>query len=257
MLKAKVCIITGAGRGIGKVIAERYAEEGAIVYANARMPGAIDVWAEEISAKYKTEVIPLYFDVTDTPAVREAFLRIRKERQRLDVVVNNAAIISNELLGMIARKDLELMFTVNVYAVIEIVQLAARIMSRQNSGSIINISSIVGVEGSKGQVAYSASKGAVIALTKSAAKELAPKNIRVNCVAPGMTDTGRIQVTAKEQYKEIIPEIGMGRLAAPLDIANACVFLGSNMSSYITGQTLVVEGGNSTLTRHFYNIKFE
>lgn len=242
LLTGKVCLVTGAGQGIGRSIAERYAEEGAIVYANARKSGSIDDWALECSKAYGTVVIPLYFDITDTAAVKDAVIRITRERTRIDVLVNNAGVVINELIGMISREHVRSMFEVNVFALIEILQLVARVMKKQNSGSIINISSIVGMEGSKGQLAYSASKGAVISLTRSAAKELAPRNIRVNSVAPGMTETSRFHETYGENSTERLASVGMGRLARPEEIANACVFLASDLSEFVSGEILGVNG---------------
>lgn len=248
MLNGKICLVTGASRGIGKAIAERFAEEGAVVYANAREEGSI----------VGSQAVPLYFDVTDSTAVKQAVMRVKKEHGRIDVLVNNAGMVSNELLGMIAKDRMRDMFEVNVFGLIELTQIVAtRMMMKQKSGSIINISSIAGVEGSKGQASYSASKGAVIAFTKSAAKELAPYQIRVNCVAPGMVDTERLQVTIKERYKNVMPKIGMGRLASPADIAGACLYFASGASEYTTGQVLTVAGGNDTVSREFYDINFK
>lgn len=243
-LENKVCLITGTSRGIGKQIAEVFASEGAFVYAHARKEGSIDSWCGQLQQEYGARMIPLYFDLKDSAGIKAAAFKIRKEAGRIDVLVNNAGIVTNELIGMIDIKSMKEMFDVNVFGLTELMQMVAtKFMIRQKSGSIINISSIVGVEGSRGQAAYSASKGAVIALTKSAAKELAPYQIRVNSVAPGMTDTERIQVTIREMYKGKIPEIGMGRLASTNDIAQACLYLASDESSYVTGQILTVSGG--------------
>lgn len=242
ILKGKISLITGCSRGIGKSIAERYAEEGSIVYANAREIGSLDIWAKECSERYNTLVIPIYFDVTNFKDSKYAIMRINKEHNGIDILVNNAGKVTYELLAMINIDSLRDMFEVNVIAMIQIIQLVSRIMSRQKKGSIINISSIVGVVGVKGQLGYSATKGAVISLTKSAAKELAPHNIRVNSVAPGMVGTDRFLKVFEEKFKERISDIGMGRLARPEDIANACVFLGSDLSEYISGQILCVDG---------------
>lgn len=243
ILEGKICLVTGSNRGIGKAIVERYAEEGAIVYANARKVGSLDEWATSCSLKYNTQVIPLYFDVVDNAAAKQAILRIKNEQQRLDVLVNNAGLVTYELLSMINFESLREMFDVNVIGTIQLIQLASRLMTRQKSGSIINMSSIVGDKGVKGQLAYSATKGAVISVTKSASKELASSNIRVNAIAPGMVGTDRLLEVFEKSFKNRLSDIGMGRLAKPEEIANACVFLGSDLSEYVTGQILGVDGG--------------
>lgn len=242
LLAGKVCLVTGAGRGIGKAIAQRFAGEGAIVYANSRTPESIGERNGAWSGEGAGSIRPLCFDITDPSACKAAVQEILGQEGRLDVLVNNAGIVRNELLGMISRDSMEEMFRTNVYALVDLLQLAARVMGRQKSGSIVNIASIVGVEGSRGQVAYSASKGAVIALTKSAAKELAPKNVRVNAVAPGMIDTERFHVTYGPHAGERLERIGMGRLGKPEEIADACLFLASDLSAYVSGQILGVDG---------------
>lgn len=243
LLNSKVCFITGAARGIGRSIAEKFAENGAIVYANDIENGEMDLWAQNCSQKYNTEVIPLYFDICDFNAVKQAILQIKKERNTIDVLVNNAGIITYELLGMIDFTKLRKMYEVNVIAAINLIQLVSRIMSRQKNGSIINMASMVGVKGAKGQLSYSSTKGAIIAITKSASKELAEHNIRVNAVAPGMVATERFKNVIDNKFSDRINDVGMGRLAEPDEIADAYLFLASDMSKYITGQVLGVDGG--------------
>jgi len=245
LLEGKVCLVTGTNRGIGKAIAERFAEEGGIVYANARKSDSLDEWAKELSDKNKTKVIPIYFDVTDANGCKEAILKIKSESSHLDVLVNNAGMVTYELLPMINFDNFRSMFEINVVATIRLMQLASRLMTRQKSGSIINMSSIVGVQGVKGQLAYSATKGAVISLTKSAAKELAEHNIRVNAVAPGMVGTERFIDVFEHSFKEKLDNVGMGRLATPKEIANTCLFLASDLSEYLTGQIIGVDGSSS------------
>ena len=241
LLEGKICLITGATRGIGRSIAERFAQEGGLVYANARKEEDIEAW---IPDNLKASILPICFDLSDAETIRQAVLKIKKERGKLDVLVNNAGIVTNENLGRISLDSLRKMFEVNVFGLIELSQLVAtRFMAKQKSGSIVNIASIVGVEGSKGQTGYSASKGAVISITKSMAKELAPSNVRVNAVAPGMIETERLKITIKDVYKDNIPEIGMGRLGKPQEIADACLYFASDLSSYTTGQIMVVGGG--------------
>ena len=243
VLKDKVCLITGTSRGIGQSIVQRFAKEGAIVYANARTEGVLEEWTEKINAETKGSVIPLYFDITDSSAMKQMIMRIKKEQGKIDVLVNNAGMVTNEMLGMISKEKTREMFEVNVFALLDLAQIVAtRFMMKQKRGSIINMASMVGVEGSKGQVAYSASKGAVVALTKSMAKELAEYNVRVNAIAPGMINTERLQNTIKNIYKDNIPQIGMGRLGTPEEIADACIYFASDFSTYTTGQILSVAG---------------
>lgn len=245
LLENKVCIITGAAQGIGRAIAEQFAADGAIVYACDRQEGAMDEWAKECSAKYSTRVNPIYFDVTDATAVKTSFMSIFKQEGRIDTLVNNAGVVFNRKIGMITREETELMFRINVIAVLEIIQLVSRLMARSGGGSIVNIASVTAVLGSPGQVAYSATKGAIISMTKSAAKELASQNIRINAVAPGIVKTERFEElyqASGDKIDERISRIALGRLGAPEDIANACVFLASDRSTYISGQILGVDG---------------
>ena len=235
MLNGKIALITGTSRGIGKAVAEIFAQNGMIVYANARKEGSLDTLKSN-------NIIPIYFDVTDTSATKDAIVRIKKESGRLDCLVNNAGIMQDALIGMINEKTIRDVFEVNVFAVMVLTQLAARIMMKQKSGSIINLASIVGVNGNKGQLVYSASKGAVVAMTKSAAKELASSNIRVNAIAPGMIDTDMFRSIGEERVVERVSNIGIGRLGTPEDVAKVCLFLASDLSEYITGQIIGVDG---------------
>lgn len=233
LLEGKVALITGAGRGIGKVIAEQFVADGAIVYVNDLNPPEVE------GAK------PICFDVTDTNALKAGLMSIYKAEGRIDVVVNNAAIIANQKLGMVTKPLLEKMYAVNVFAVIDMIQIASRLMVRNGGGCFVNMASVTGVVGSPGQVAYSASKGAVIALTKSSAKELAPQGIRVNAVAPGIIKTERFEElyeASGDKIDQRIGRIALGRLGTPQDIAYAVSFLASDRASYISGHVLGVDG---------------
>jgi Dehydrogenases with different specificities (related to short-chain alcohol dehydrogenases) len=245
LLEKKVCIITGAGQGIGKSIAEHFASEGAIVYACDRVDGIMDEWSKNLLKSKNYIINPLYFDVTDIETAKAILMYVFKKEGHIDALVNNAGVVFNRKIGMIVRAETELMFRINVIAVIEITQLVARLMDRCNGGSIINIASVTAVLGSSGQSAYSATKGAIISFTKSAAKELADKGIRVNAVAPGIVKTERFAELYEECGNKIdnrIRKIALGRLGTPADVANACVFLASENSSYISGQILGVDG---------------
>ena len=244
-LEHKVSLITGAGRGIGRAIAEQFAKDGATVYVNDLQQGEMPEWAGECGKRYGVKVVPLCFDVTDSAALREALMHIFNEEGRIDCVVNNAALIENQKLGMVTKPMLERMYSVNVFAVIDMIQMASRLMARNGGGSFVNIASLTGAVGSPGQVAYSSSKGAVIALTKSAAKELAPMHIRVNAVAPGIIETERFKELYQcdaDKIDERIGRIAMGRPGTPQDVAYAVSFLASDRASYISGQILGVDG---------------
>lgn len=243
LLKDKVCLITGTSKGIGAKTVERFSQEGAVVYANARETGCIDERCKELTEKYNTKVIPVYFDVRDQAAAKKTFLKIRKEHAKLDVLVNNAGVMRDAVIGMVDQKLMEEIFSINVFAAMNMLQLANKMMGRQKSGSIINLSSIVGVEGNAGQLVYSASKGAVVAMTKTAAKELAGNHVRVNAIAPGMIDTDMFRSIGEEKVKGHFQNMRMGRFGTPEDVADAIVFLASDRSSYITGQILGVDGG--------------
>ena len=233
LLENKVCIITGAGRGIGKVIAEQFVADGAIVYVN-------DLNLPEVEGAK-----PIAFDVTDSNALKAGLMQVYKAEGRIDCIVNNAAIIQNQKLGMVTKQLLEKMYAVNVFAVIDMIQIASRLMARTGGGCFVNMASVTGVVGSPGQVAYSSTKGAVITITKSAAKELAPMKIRVNAVAPGIVKTERFEELYEatgDKINERIDKIALGRLGTPQDIANAVAFLAADRASYISGQILGVDG---------------
>lgn len=235
LLENKVCIITGTAQGIGRQIAEQFAADGAIVYACDR---------QEFTSNNE-HIHPVVLDITDAASVKTAFMQIFKTEGRIDCLVNNAGIVYNRKIGMITREETERMFLVNVIAALELLQLVSRLMARCGGGSIINIASVTAVLGSPGQVAYSATKGAIISMTKSAAKELAAQNIRVNAVAPGIVKTERfaeLYESDGDKIDERIQRIALGRLGTPEDIAHACAFLASNRANYISGQILGVDG---------------
>lgn len=238
MLDGKIALITGSSRGIGKSITQLFAKEGAVVYAVSRDKKDTLAWSNGISDYSMIKAISL--DITNENSIKKCIMDIRKESGHLDILVNNAGVEYNELIGMISKNHMETMFATNVYAVIELIQYASRIM--KSGGSIINISSKVGMRGNKGQLVYSATKGAVIALTKSAAKELAEKKIRVNSIAPGLTKTDMMNAADIEKLSDRINNICMKRLATPEDIARSCLFFASDLSEYVSGQVLEVDG---------------
>ena len=236
LLQDKVCIVTGAGRGIGRTIAETFAQEGAVVYA-------LDIREEDLMwTEGNNSVFGRFVDICDFAAVKNCVMAIKKAHGHIDVLVNNAGLISYEMMSMIDYDKFRKMIDVNVVALIHMMQLVARIMTRQQTGSVINMASMVAVKGAAGQLSYAATKGAVISATKSAAKELALSHIRVNAIAPGMVGTERFKAVLEEKFSQKINDIPFGRLADPQDIANAALYLASGLSSYVTGQVLGVDG---------------
>jgi len=250
MLQGKIALVTGAARGIGKEIVRLFAKNGAIVYANDIRCELLNQTTVGITDEYNTEIIPLEFDVTNAVSQKDAFQRIWKERGRLDILVNNAGLALSALIEMSSKKDVERNFAVNTIAIIEMTQLATRLMKRNEiinntRGTIINISSIAGTHGNRGQIAYSGSKAAVIGITKSAAKELSEFFIRVNAIAPGLIQTPMLEEALSQEVvgDYINNSIGMHRVGTAQDVANAVLFFAVDETSYITGQVLGVDGG--------------
>jgi len=238
LLNKKIAIVTGAGAGIGQATARLYAKEGAIVYA-------VDIkgleWVDAVSVEVG-KIIPIELDICDFKAVKDVVVRVKKEQGHIDVLANIAGLISYEMMPMIDYDRFRKMIEVNVVSLIYLMSLVSRIMQRQQSGSIINMASMVGVKGAKGQLSYSATKGAVISATKSAAKELAENHIRVNAIAPGMVGSERFKAVLAEKFAEKINDIPFGRLAEPEEIAQLCLYLASDASAYVTGQVIGVDG---------------
>ncbi len=241
-LDGKIALVTGASRGIGRAIALTLAKHGAHVIANARSEDSLHSLKQDITSSGGTcDTLP--YDVASYDHVKQAFTTIYQKHKRLDILVNNAGILEDALLPMISQKSVERTFAVNSAGVIYHMQYAARLMQKHKSGSIINMSSIMGRRGNEGQVLYSASKAAVIGATLSAAKELAPANIRVNAIAPGVIDTDMIRAIPAPKLAQLTNTIALKRLGTAQDVANMELFLASDSSSYISGQVIGVDGG--------------
>jgi 3-oxoacyl-[acyl-carrier protein] reductase len=242
-LSGRVAYVTGSTRGIGNAIARLFASHGAAVVVNGRQSAAaIAALAEELTAEAGTPCIGIHADQRDPEAIKQAYARIYSAYGRLDVLVNNAGILEDALLGMIPESSIGDTFEVNSIALIRNMQIATRLMRRGRTGSIINMSSIMGIHGNPGEVAYAASKAAVIGMTKAAAKELAPTGIRVNAIAPGFIDTDLTRSIPRAAFEQRLASIGMGRIGRPEDVANVALFLASDAASYVTGQVIGVDG---------------
>jgi 3-oxoacyl-[acyl-carrier protein] reductase len=244
MLQDKICFITGSTRGIGWAAAREFARQGATVILNHRSSTEVlDQRCHELEVEFHTTAMGLVADVTDASAVKRCYPEIFRRFKRLDVLVNNAGILQDALLGMISIETIQAVISTNLVGSLVHLQEASRLMSRHLRGSIVNISSIVGRFGNEGQTVYASSKAAIIGMTMAAAKELAPKNIRVNAIAPGFIDTAMTHQLSPEKFQERMSGIRMGRIGTADEVAQAIVFLASEMSSYVTGQVVGVDGG--------------
>lgn len=242
-LQQRHVLITGAGRGIGAAIATAYAEAGATLYLNGRNEDNLTQLAERLTNDYKVDCHILVFDVSSSDEVKSGFHRLFKLTKRLDVLVNNAGILDDALIGMVTQRQIERTFQTNTFSVLYVSQYAARLMQRNGGGSIINLSSIIGRVGNLGQAVYGGSKAAILGITQSLAKELAPHQIRVNAITPGFIDTDMTRTLPEEKYEQCIASIAMGKIGQPDDVAGTALFLGSDLSRFVTGQIIGVDGG--------------
>lgn len=243
MLNNKVCFITGSSSGIGWAAAKLFAENGATIILNGRNAEKLEANINTLKTINPNNHSMFVGDVTNNTFLKETYQTIFKNYKRLDVLVNNAGILNDALIGMIPEDMVDLTIATNQKAVIFNLQYAAKLMQRNKAGSIINISSIIGRNGNIGQLVYSSTKSAVIGITYSAAKELAKSNIRVNAVAPGFINTDMIKKLPQEKFEQLKNSIGMGRIGEAEDVAKTILFLASDLSSYVTGQIIGVDGG--------------
>ena len=246
LLEGKNTIITGASRGIGNGIAKVFAQNGAnVAFTYSSSAGPAEELEKELTAMgvkakaYKS-------DASSFEACQELIKQISEDFDSIDVLVNNAGITKDNLLMRMGEEDFDIVLEVNLKSIFNMTKAVQRTMLKQRYGSIINMSSVVGIKGNAGQANYAASKAGIIGFSKSMALELGSRNIRTNVVAPGFIET---EMTAKLDEKVVAgwrDAIPLKRGGTPEDIANACVFLGSDMSAYVTGQVLQVDGGMLT-----------
>lgn len=243
MCTKKNALVTGGSRGIGKAICLELAKRGCNVAINCTrgVEAAVQVADECKALGAKTLVIPA--DVSDHDATKEMVATVQKELGSLDILINNAGITRDSLIMRTSQEDFEAVLKVNLEGTFNCMKHASRIMLKQRSGVIVNMSSVVGIMGNAGQANYAASKAGVIGLTKSAARELASRGVRVNAVAPGYIDTDMTRDVAQTAKDEFEKQILLERVGQPEDVARAVAFLALDDSSYITGQVLCVDGG--------------
>jgi 3-oxoacyl-[acyl-carrier protein] reductase len=242
-LKGKVALVTGGTQGIGLSVALRLAKAGANLIVNGINDEVSEAAAVEIRQKHGVETIGITANVADSAQVEALFEKGLAKFGKLDILVNNAGITKDNLVMRMSEADFDAVIAVNLKGSFLCAKTASRIMMKQRNGKIINIASVVGINGNAGQANYSASKAGVIGLTKTFAKEFASRNIQVNAVAPGFIRTPMTEKLNEEQRKALLEAIPLGRFGEAEDIAEAIYFLASPASDYITGQVLRIDGG--------------
>ena len=236
----KVAIVTGGSRGIGLAICKELLEKGMTVVAVARNPKTLEeVQSEIANDKFSTKAM----DVSNSADFEALIAETVEKFGRIDVLVNNAGITRDQILVMMTDEDWDQVIRVNLNSAFYGSREASKVMMRQRCGSIINMSSYSGLEGNRGQSNYAASKAGMIGMTKSAAKELAKRNVRLNCICPGFIETDMTDAIMPEAKKAALDMIPMNRMGKPVDIAKAVGFLASNDSGYVTGQVISIDGG--------------
>lgn len=246
LLREKTAMVTGCNRGIGRAIVERFAEQGASIWAHARQ-ATPEFTADmaECAARHGVEIRPVAFDVADAAALKAALKEIVASGKPLDVLVNNAGVAHGGLFQMTSMTKVREVFEINLFAPLAITQAVIGLMRKRGGGSIINIASISGLDLKAGNVAYGTSKAALIAATRTLAAELGAHGIRVNAIAPGLTDTEMARMMESKAGSDMIERTAFKRLARPTEIADTAVFLASELASFVSGQVLRVDGGST------------
>ena len=243
LLSGKKALVTGSSRGIGKEIAKKFISKGACVWGICTKPSAAKEELETLAKENGVTFVEMYANAGDAEVWANTIKEALKQAGSFDVLVNNAGITKDGLSFRMKMEDWQNVININLTSAFIASQIVSSDMIRQRKGSIINMSSIVGVHGQGGQVNYSASKAGLIGLTKSLAKETGSRGVRVNAIAPGFIQTDMTGALPEDLQKAMIDSVPLKRAGVPEDIANVAVFLGSDMSSYITGQVIGVDGG--------------
>jgi len=245
LIQNKTAVITGCNRGIGKKILEAFSANGATIFACVRnVSEEFKTFANEMEKEFNNKIIPIQFDLNDEDQVKKAASNILSSNSPIDILVNNAATIYTALFQMTSIKKLKETFETDFFSQTLFTQYILKSMIKKKSGSILYISSSSALDGNEGRSAYSSAKAAIIAQAKALSREVGMYNIRVNAIAPGLTDTDMMKEnTPKEIVNEVASRTSLRRIANPQEIANAALFLSSDLSSYITGQVIRVDGG--------------
>ena len=245
MLKGKLAIITGCKRGIGNSIVKVFAENKANIIACARKKDKNFVKeCSTLSKRYKVKIDPFFFDLGDELSVKDQVSKIINKYKKIDILVNNAGDIFSSIFQMTSIEKFKKIFQVNFFSPILIMQLVLKNMVLNKGGSIINLSSISVKESNEGRSAYSSSKSALLNISKTISREVGRYNIRVNCVAPGLIDTDMLNLNTKKNIiEDKISTSSLKRLGSPKEVANVILFLASDLSKYVTGETIKIDGG--------------
>ena len=248
LLKNKTAFITGSNRGIGYSILKKFAKEGANIIAHSRKENnSFSKKIIDIKKKYNINIINVYFDLNDSNSIKNSILNILKKKEPIDILVNSAGVIHSSLFQMTKISDIKKVYDINFFSMLEITQIISKYMIRYKRGSIINISSVAGIDLSSGNCAYGTSKASIIAFSKVLSDELKKFNIRVNTIAPSLTDTdmGNSFEAEKERNCLNSSKDPFKRLLKPYEIADLATYLGSDKSSFINRQIIRIDGGNN------------
>jgi 3-oxoacyl-[acyl-carrier protein] reductase len=244
LLKGKNAVITGCLKGIGRATMELFAKNGANIWACCQFQDTdFEECIDNLKKMYDVRITPLFFDLMEYEQIKAAVKTIMSTKERVDVLVNVAGMTRDALFHMVSMEEMKHVFEVNFFSQILLTQYITRLMLRHKSGSVINISSISGIDGNPGQLSYSASKAAIIGATKTLSAELAPSGIRVNAIAPGVIKTDMTEGLPEETFKRLMNKSSLKHLGSVDEVGNVLVFLASDLSSYITGQIIRVDGG--------------
>ena len=245
LLKNKTAVVTGCNRGIGKKILEVFSANGATVFACVRnIDEEFKSFLNELKQKFNNKIIPIQFDLNDEKKIKEAANSILTSNKSIDILVNNAATIHTSIFQMTSVKKLKELFEVNFFSQTIFTQYILKSMIKNKRGSIVYISSSSALDGNEGRSAYSSAKAAIIAQAKVLSRELGVHNIRVNSIAPGLTNTDMMKENHQEKIvSEMVSRISLRRIANPEEIANVVLLLSSDLTSYITGQVIRADGG--------------